>query len=429
MSESPGASSPTKPVQNNRIGPTQLALLLATLGMIGPFTIDAFFPAFHAVQAELKISPALMQQTLSVYLITWGAMALFHGPISDRYGRRNPILFWMLIYTVASFGCAFASSIEALLFYRAIQGMAAGAGSIIGRALTRDLFHGAAAQRVFAMTSFFFGVAPALAPIIGGVIFESAGWHAVFLFLVLYGLIIIGLVWRYLPESHPHEARIQIRPSNLISNYQRIAADWGFIMLGVASGLNFNAQFLYISSAPAFVRDILHLDTAGFSWFFVPMIVGMMSGAFLADRLAGRITPERSVSLGYWIMLFAAITNLGYNFFITIPTVPWAVLPIMVNAFGTALAFPALSLMMIDRHHQQRGSASSLQGFIWAFVATLTSSLFTPIASQKGLYLAIGAASMSLVGWMCWKIYLARERRVVPDINADDVVMESTDIT
>ncbi len=408
----PALSSPSFIVNNSppnpssRIShPVALAALLAGLAMFGPFTIDAFFPAFHAIAEEMHASPWQMQQTISLYLLGYSLMALLHGPLSDAYGRRSVILYGVVAYTLSSVGCAFASNIESLLIFRFLQGCSTGAGMIVGRALVRDLYQGPDAQRVMAMISMFFGIAPAIAPVIGALIFTVANWHAVFLFLVGYGLVLWLLCIRLLPETHPVSARTVFRPMPLLRNYMGILRDWRFLLLVVASSASFGGQFLYISVAPSYVERFLGLGSFGYAWFFVPMIGGMTLGAFGASRLAARISPETCVQRGYVVMTIAMTANLAYNLIDSTPTVPWAVIPNFFYAFGVALTFPPMNLMMLDRHPLHRGSASSVQAFGSGLIMTLISGVAAGFVMASARHLAIGAMMLFLIGALAWWLY------------------------
>lgn len=145
-----------------------IALLLASLSALGPFSIDTYLPSFTAIAERLGASQIEVQQTLSIYLLSFAAMTLWHGAIADRYGRRRVILVALGLFGLASLGCMLAGSIEQLWFWRAMQGMTAGAGIVISRAIVRDLFDGAAAQRLMAQITMMFALAPAIAPVIGG---------------------------------------------------------------------------------------------------------------------------------------------------------------------------------------------------------------------------------------------------------------------
>lgn len=386
--------------------PVRLAALLALLSMFGPFTIDAFFPAYHAVAQELRASPWAMQQTISVYLLAYAVMALFHGPLSDAYGRRRVVLWGVVLYLLASVGCALVTSIEQLLAMRALQGVATGTGLIVGRAIVRDLYDGPQAQRVMSLITLFFGVAPAVAPVIGGVVYSLADWRAVFWFLALYGAGLWWLCLRVLPETHPVERRLRFAPAPLFDVYRGISLDGRFVLLVLATGFNFGANFLYIASAPAFIERILGLGTLGYPWFFVPMIAGMMGGAALSSRLASSMLPRRQVSIGYAVMAAGCVLSLAYNLWVERPAVPWAVLPVLVCAFGISMVFPVLSVKMLDRHPRFRGSASSMQAFIWGLCTSSIAAFLAPALQHGHRSLALGAAAMIGLGFACWAWYV-----------------------
>ena len=178
-----------------------LAVLLACLGMLGPFSIDTYLPAFTGIAQAIGASPVEMQQTLSAYLFGFAIMNLFHGALSDSFGRRPVVLAGLAVFTLASVGCALSQHIGALVFFRALQGMSAGAGIVVSRAVIRDMFPPADAQRVMSQVTIYFGVAPAVAPMIGGFLFVHAGWHSIFWLLTGVGVVLFALNWKLLPET------------------------------------------------------------------------------------------------------------------------------------------------------------------------------------------------------------------------------------
>src|SRR6185503_15104988 len=176
-----------------------LALLLALLGMLGPFSIDTYIPAFSGMATALGATPVQMQQTLSAYLFGFALMNLFHGALSDSFGRRPVVLTGIAVFTLASAGCALSNHIGLLVFFRALQGMSAGAGIVVSRAVIRDMFPPADAQRVMSQVTIYFGIAPAVAPMVGGFLFVHANWHAIFWLLTGVGVVLFAIVWRHLP--------------------------------------------------------------------------------------------------------------------------------------------------------------------------------------------------------------------------------------
>lgn len=377
-----------------------LVLLIAALAMIGPFAIDTFFPAFPAIAAEFAASPVAMQQTLSLYLIAYGLMALAHGALSDALGRRPVIIVSLSVFTVASLACALAQSMEQLLALRFVQGLSAGAGVIVGRAIVRDCFEGARAQRVMSTTSMLFGIAPAVAPIVGGYLLHF-GWRASFWFLAAFSLALVIASARTLPETLPAARRIPIAPLALLRGYLTMLRDGRFVLLSFAAGFNFSAIFLYISSAPAFVLAILGLGELEFAYFFVPTIGGMMIGAWLSGRFAGRLAPRRAVAIAYGLMAIAAVVNLAYSLAADVQW-PWAVIPVGLTALGVAIAFPLLSLALMDRFPERRGSASSLQMALSLSVNAAVAGVLAPLVQTADHHLALAAALLTAVGFLLY---------------------------
>ncbi len=382
--------------------------------MFGPFSIDTIFPAFPQIGAQLGADTLAMQQTISVYLIAYGLMSIIHGPLSDAIGRRKVILGGLAMFVLASVGCALSRTLPTLLAWRVLQGLSAGVGLIVGRAVIRDLFHGDDAQRLMSQVSMIFGIAPAIAPVIGGWILGWQRWPMIFWFLVLFSLMLLCATWRWLPETHPPAARLSLQPAGLLRNYLAIFLNPRFQRLAAAGAFNFGALFLYIASAPAFVLGILHLNQRSFAWFFVPMMSGMMIGAFVSGRTAGRISGARQSSIGFACCGVAVTANVLYNLLEPHPSVPWAVLPMMLNSFGIALVFPILTLSILDMYPRQRGSASSLQAFTSLMSNALIAGVLSPWLSRVPLNLALGAAVFAFLGWAFWRWEMHTGHRI-PD--------------
>jgi len=405
-----------------------LPLLLAGLAMFGPFSIDAIFPAFPAMSADLAVDKLGIQQTISVYLAAYALMSLVHGPLSDAVGRRRVIVGGLVVFTLASIGCALAGDIITLLIYRAVQGLSAGVGLIVGRAVIRDLYHGDDAQRVLSQVSMIFGIAPAIAPIIGGWLLGWGRWPLIFWFLVAFSAALLLAVWRWLPETHAPEMRIGLRPRRLLHDYLAIAFNPRFQRLAAAGAFNFSALFLFIASAPAFVMDVLKLNERQFGWFFIPMIGAMVLGAYISGRAAGRISGIRLANIGFACSAVAVTANLGYSLLAGQPQAPWAILPIALNSFGIALVFPIVTLAVLDMYPRQRGSASSLQAFTGLVLNTVVAGALSPLVSGSLFTLAMGAAALMGLGWLFWRWELhVGARGPKPDAAPPGPVLESAD--
>ena len=405
----------------------RLALLLGGLAMFGPFSIDTIFPAFPAMGAQLGADKLQMQQTISVYLIAYALMSVVHGPLSDAIGRRKVIIGGLSVFTLASVACALSTDLPTLLFFRAVQGLSAGVGLIVGRAVIRDLLHGDDAQRLMSQVMMIFGIAPAIAPIIGGWILGWAHWPAIFWFLVGFSVLLLAAVVTLLPETHPPQARLALKPRRLLRDYFAIFLNPRFQRLTAAGAFNFGALFLYIASAPAFVLDILRLNEREFARFFVPTIGGMVLGSFVSGRAAGKIGGDRLVNIGFAFCALAVAINLGYNLWTPQPQVLWAVVPMCIGAFGIALVFPILTLSILDMYPHQRGSASSLQAFAGLVVNALLAGVISPLLSDSALQLAIAASSLTALAWVFWRWEAQVSKTACARVPADAVIVEPQD--
>jgi DHA1 family bicyclomycin/chloramphenicol resistance-like MFS transporter len=398
-------------LQEKPVSAPLLVVMLAGLAMIGPFSVDTYLPSFPSIARDFAASPVELQQTLSVYLAAYAVMTLFHGTLSDSFGRRPVILGCMIVFTIASIGCAAAQSFGQLLFFRGMQGIAGGAGWVIGRAIVRDTFEGHHAQRVLATITLIFGVAPAVAPIIGGWLQSVSGWRAVFVFLIVYGATTLAACWLKLPETHPPAARQPFAPRPLAANYLLLGRNPLMVLLCLAAALNFSGLFLFIAAAPALIYDFLGLTEHHFSALFIPTIGGIMIGATISGRLAGRVAPRRTVTIGFAVMLAAAALNTGYHAVFP-PALPWTVVPIALYAIGMALAGPSLQLLVLDLFPANRGLASSLQGFTHSCCMALTAGLVAPLLSTGGLPLALGQLAMLALGGLAWTCYRRADARL-----------------
>ena len=383
-----------------------LAVLLALLGMLGPFSIDTYIPAFSGIAKSLGATPVQMQQTLSAYLFGFAFMNLFHGALADSFGRRPVVLWGIAMFTVASAGCALSQSIEQLVFFRALQGLSTGAGIVVSRAIIRDMFPPAQAQQVMSQVTIYFGVAPALAPIVGGWLFVLMDWHSIFWFLTGVGLFLWLANFKYLPETLHIDERQPFEVKHLLRGYWQLTSNPRFLLLALASGVPFNGMFLYVLSAPAFLGDLLQLRPTQFFWFFILTISGIMAGAWLSGKLAGKVPAKQQIKYGFVIMLSVSILNLAANFLFT-PHVSWALLPIAIFAFGWALMVPVITLLVLDMYPERRGMASSLQAVIASTANGFVAGALAPLVMHSAIGLAGASLGMMSIGLVAW-LYLHR---------------------
>ena len=390
------------------------AVLLAVLGMLGPFSIDTYLPAFSGISGSLGATPLQMQQTLSAYLFGFAFMALFHGAISDSFGRRPVVLWGLAVFTLASVGCALSQSIGQLIFFRAMQGLSTGAGIVIARAVVRDMYAPSQAQKVMSQITLFFGAAPAIAPLLGGWLLIHSSWHAIFWFLAALGVVLWIANYRLLPETLHTTQRQHFHIKNLLAGYWQLGADPRFLLLALASGIPFNGMFLYILSAPVFLGEHLHLLPQQFFWCFLVTIGGIMLGAWVSGRVAGKITQKRQIRNGFVIMLCIGVVNLMANLLLT-AHVSWALWPLGIFAFGWAMMVPVVTLLVLDLHPDRRGMASSLQMFIGSGSNGIVAGLIAPWVMHSTVALATASLCMMGIGLVAWLIL----RKHWPAIGSD----------
>ena len=271
----PDPVTPVPPPTPSHMAPLSrgaLAMMLAGLSMLGPLSIDTYLPAFGAIQGSLQASPLEVQQSLTFYMLAFAGMVLWHGAISDTFGRRNVILVSLLMFSIGSLGCASAHTVHYLWFFRIMQGVSAGAGVVISRAIIRDLYSDAAAARLLSLVTMIFSIAPAVAPILGGWIVIWFDWRSIFLFLAFYTLVLLAFCYWRLPETLPLEKRQPFNPRFLASSYGQILRSPLFHIKAGIVALNFAGLFLFITAAPEMLPKQLGLGPSQFGWLFIPCV-------------------------------------------------------------------------------------------------------------------------------------------------------------
>jgi len=378
--------------------PLFLSVVLASLAALAPFAIDTYLPAFPALESDLQASSLQLQQSLTFYLLPYALMTLWHGAISDSIGRIAAIKWGLGVFVIASIGCAFATNIETLWFFRALQGLSGGAGNVVARAMVRDLFSGPQAQRVMATVQMLFGIAPAVAPIIGGLLL-GVHWQAIFIFLALYSGVSLLAAMRYLPETMPIEKRLPLSAKQVIKDYRIIFGDKEFNYVVFATGANFAGFFLYVLASPVFLVKHLGLNGHQFGWMFIPTVCGMVLGSYLAKRAAGKYAQRKVVKTAYLWMALMVMLNILVCF--TLPTnAVYNIAPVALFNVGMALAMPILSLAALDRHPKIRGTAASGQAFIQMLLSTVSAGLVVPLVWYAPSGLAIAMAAYLGFGWL-----------------------------
>ena len=384
-----------------------LTVLLGSLSTLGPFSNDSVLPVFRSMQSEFAVSDLEMQQVLTVYFLPFAVMMLMHGTLSDAFGRRRMIVLGMAAYSLAALVCAGAQSYEALLVGRALQGISAGAGVVVSRAIVRDVYAHDQAQRALAQVMIIFGIAPAVAPILGGWLGHLFGWRSVFVFLTAISAILLAATLAWLPETLDVSRRTAFSARTLLAAMRKALSSGRFVLLTCAYACNFAAFFIYIVSAPAFGYRILGIEQTEFVWIFGPAIAGMIVGSFLSAHLAGRLSPTGTVFAGYAFMLTAVVFNVAYHA-VRPAALPVSVLPIFIYTVGMGAAMPSLMLLVLDLMPERRGFASAVIGFAQSGSSAILAGAISHQVSGSARSLALCSLAIFVCALACWLGYLAR---------------------
>ena len=358
------------------------------LASLAPFAIDTYLPAFHIIADDFLTSPEFIQQSLTFYLVPYTVMTLFHGAISDSIGRIKTIQWGLALFFIASIGCALSTSVESLWFFRALQGIGGGAGNVVARAMVRDLYEGPQAQRVMATIQIIFGIAPAIAPMIGGLLL-GFDWHAIFIFLALYAAMMMIMSSYVLPETMPIKDRLPFSFANVKDRYKSLISNKEFLLLIVSISANFSAFFIYVLASPVFLMDHLGFTFQQFGFLFIPTVIGMMIGSFVAKRAAGSISPSKLLRTGYYWMTFIVSSNLLFCFFFTNEATINIGFIALYN-IGMATVMPVISIAALDQFPKMRGTAASGQAFSQMFFASIVAGLIVPILWFSTFGLSLG---------------------------------------
>jgi DHA1 family bicyclomycin/chloramphenicol resistance-like MFS transporter len=388
-----------------------LAVLLGGLSMVSPFSIDTFFPAFHAMEKALGVNAWQLQQVITAYMLPFAFASLVHGPLSDAVGRR-PVMIWgMGLYTIGSIACTFAPNYTSLMAARMLQGATAGVGVVIGRAVIRDLYEGARAQRLMSVTTMIFSIAPAAAPIIGGWAHVAFGWRAVFAVMTVCGLVFATSAWWKLPETHPEAARVPFKASTLVATSASVLRHPEFLMLAIAAAMNFGSIAVYIGSAPAIVEEHWHFGETSYHMLFLPVICGILTGATVSAIFARRFDLLTQVRVGLVITFAASLVRAGVHASVDDVPIPLQQAMLYLSGVGAQFAFPALTLRMLDLFPAARGTAAAAQSFVALLITAFTFGMVAPQVLHNLYWLSVASLVFALLAALCW--YLARRWRVV----------------
>lgn len=355
------------------------AALLAFVSSIGPFAANAYVPAFDEIGQHYGVGLVTVQQTLSIYLAAFACTSLLIGAASDAFGRKAVLALSMTVFAVSSLGLLFADSMEAFFIWRFVMGMAAAAGPVVTQAIVRDRWSGGDAAKIIALIAVIFGLAPALAPVVGGELTVHLGWRSIFIFLAVLSAAMAFCSACVLKESLPSERRVSFRPWATLLRYGEVLKVPAFTSGVVAHGFIFLGLIVYSAGAADFVLNVMGLGVDEFGW----LMIGQ-------NRLL------------FWGVGFLAASGLFGVVFDHGPfaVFPWVLLAPVVYNFAAAAVRPALNVMNLDYFPKSRGLAASVQQFFQTGAFAVSSALLIPIVlgeAWKYAAVMLGSGLIALV--------------------------------
>ncbi|WP_416211477.1 multidrug effflux MFS transporter [Microbacterium xanthum] len=373
-------------------------VLLGALTALGPFTIDLYLPAFPVLEADFQTTAAAIQLTLTGTMIGFGLGQLVVGPLSDKVGRRIPLLAVTALHVVASIAAAIAPTLLLLGVTRVFMGIGAAAGGVVAMAIVRDLFGGKRLVVMLSRLALVVGVAPVVAPLIGAALLEVMPWRGLFVVLACYGAVMFVAAIVFIPETLPPARRHDRGSMTMRQRYRSVLSDRVFLGVLVIGGMSFSGLFSYLSASPFLFQQTHGLDAQQYGLLFAVNSLGVVIGVQTASRLAARYGPQ-------WVLAFSTATLVVAGAAIIVTDQAglglWGtVIPLFVFMTGVGFTMPCVQVLALDRHGKAAGTAASILGAVNFGVAGLVS----PIVGGVSHGAAITATTMAVVMVGCGAI-------------------------
>jgi DHA1 family bicyclomycin/chloramphenicol resistance-like MFS transporter len=335
--------------------------ILGALTALGPFTIDLYLPAFPSLQRDLGVTEAAVQLTLTGTIVGFALGQLVVGPLSDKVGRRIPLIVATSLHVLASIGAALSDDIGMLMVFRVLQGVGAAGGGVVALATVRDLFSGYTLVRMFSYLALVNGMAPIFAPVIGSQLLLVVEWPGVFWFLACYGILVIIAVSIFIIETLPAERR-KSSGATALQRYRAVLTDRVFIGVLLVGGMNFSGLFSYLSASPFLFQNLYGLDEQQYGLLFGVNSLAIVAGVQISARILRRVGPQWVIAVATVVMLImalliAAFDQAGFGIMGT-------AVPLWFYIMAAGFVFPCVQVLALANHGAQAGTAASLLGAV-----------------------------------------------------------------
>lgn len=398
-------TTPSPPRTASRTG---TIVLLGALAALGPFSIDTYLPAFPAMAREFGVSVGRVDLSLATYFLGICIGQLAYGPLMDRYGRRTPLLWGLGLYAAASLLCAAAPGIGSLAALRFLQALGGCAGMVAGRALVRDLFPREAAQ-VFSSLMLVMGIAPVVAPTVGGWMAATVGWRAIFLTLAVTAVVLFAVLRRGLPDIHVRDLGQSFAPRALARSWIAVFRERDFVLWGVGGGVASGGLFAYIAGSPAAYMEGLGLSRTVYGWVFAANAASLIGASQVSRWLVGRFDGEKIVRAVLVGQILSASTLVAC----AARGVLWPTYPLVaLFLFGHGLAFPNVSALALRPFDRAAGSASALMGSLQMASGAVLAGLVGLLPGSPVVGMAMGMVAAIAGGGLVLLLADRRERGI-----------------
>jgi DHA1 family bicyclomycin/chloramphenicol resistance-like MFS transporter len=337
------------------------AIVLGLLSAVGPFAIDMYIPALPSIAADLKTTTAATQMTLTAFFIAFGVCQIVYGPVSDMVGRKPPLYFGLMLFTLGSIGCAVSPSVGWLIACRFLQGVGASAVMVIPRAIIRDLHTGHEATRLMALVMLVFSVSPILAPLTGSALIVPFGWRAVFVAVTIASVVSLMLLAFMLPETHPLQSRVQIGMRDVVNGFAKLLRDWHFLGLTFIGGLGMSSFFAFLASSSFIYIDHFGLTPTQYSLAFALNAIGFIGASQFAAPLGAKFGTARVVIGAVTLFMTFALILLAVTL-LRVDRLPVLIGLLFVSFAWLGLVIPSTMVLSLEDHGPIAGIASALGG-------------------------------------------------------------------
>ncbi len=342
-------------------------LLIVIVGL-PQLSETVYTPALPDIARALSASDSWVEYTLTIYLLGFAVGTLFWGKLSDRFGRKPCLLLGLLIYVLGCIGCYFSPSIEWLLFSRFVQAFGGSTGSVLGQAICRDAFHGPALGKAYATVGSALAFSPAIGPVIGGIIDEAFGWQAIFLALIVIGLMVCIAVYASLPETHPHASKstVSVKDTAIKLLKDRTVLAYGILVAG-GNGI----MFSYYAEGSFYLIELLGLSPAIYGASFLTIASTGILGSWLSRKMLNRLPAETILMRGIWLILlgcfFFSVFTMAFSLISAskLASILLTLGSMMLTTVGIGMTLPNALSLALQNHRQAIGTASSLFGFFY----------------------------------------------------------------